>query len=104
MGLRGDHVIGDSRQEHVDNHNLLEVFVRDYDPVAGPKGDTGDTGPQGPPGSGDASVPQLVVTSIPQFVGPGDVAFDNVSAVYRALRRPVPSPPMTPMPGSSSDP
>ena len=30
MTLRGDHVQGDTRQEHVDNHNLVEVFVRDF--------------------------------------------------------------------------
>lgn len=35
MGLRGDHRKGDDRQEHVDNHNLLEVFVRDFEPGGG---------------------------------------------------------------------
>lgn len=35
MGLRGNHRIGDPRQEHVDNHNLIEPFVRDFDPSAG---------------------------------------------------------------------
>lgn len=35
MGLRGDHVKGDDRQEHVENHNVLEVFVRDFAPGGG---------------------------------------------------------------------
>ena len=27
MGLRNNHIIGDSRQEHVDNHNLIEPLL-----------------------------------------------------------------------------
>lgn len=53
--LRGNHVIGDGRQEHVDNHNLVEVFVRDFTGSVGPAGPTGPTGPTGATGPAGAA-------------------------------------------------
>jgi hypothetical protein len=73
--LRGDHVVGDDRQEHADNHNLLEPFVRDY---VAPTGGAGAT-PLRTLWVGATAFPLLAV---------GDytyVVIDGAIVVFRAL-------------------